>query len=203
MTGATLNTLHNLSFYLDTMRRIREAIAFGRFEDFRQSFHQTFSPPRVDFMTTTDPLFGMLLALGGAPGQQVSPLDPAHSVRARPRDLLFRDPAADAETGRRRSRRFSPRSRSATRSSPPAACSARSRRSARTPCNCRLLQTCGSTFPGPRSSATRDRRPLSTRRIHKSWRRTFVGKSSSFSVSSRWRSGRSIRPTRRCGSVST
>jgi queuine tRNA-ribosyltransferase len=43
MTGATLNTLHNLSFYLDTMRRIREAIAFGRFEDFRQSFHQTFA----------------------------------------------------------------------------------------------------------------------------------------------------------------
>jgi queuine tRNA-ribosyltransferase len=41
MTGGTLNTLHNLSFYLDTMRRIREAIAFGRFEDFRQSFHQT------------------------------------------------------------------------------------------------------------------------------------------------------------------
>jgi queuine tRNA-ribosyltransferase len=43
MTGATLNTLHNLSFYLDTMSRIREAIAFGRFEDFRQSFHQTFT----------------------------------------------------------------------------------------------------------------------------------------------------------------
>ena len=43
MTGGTLNTLHNLSFYLDTMRRIREAIAFGRFEDFRQQFHQTFS----------------------------------------------------------------------------------------------------------------------------------------------------------------
>ena len=43
MTGATLNTLHNLSFYLDTMRRIREAIAFGRFEDFRQTFHQTFT----------------------------------------------------------------------------------------------------------------------------------------------------------------
>jgi queuine tRNA-ribosyltransferase len=43
MTGGTLNTLHNLSFYLDTMRRIREAIAFGRFEDFRQGFHQTFS----------------------------------------------------------------------------------------------------------------------------------------------------------------
>ena len=43
MTGGTLNTLHNLSFYLDTMRRIREAIAFGRFEDFRQGFHQTFT----------------------------------------------------------------------------------------------------------------------------------------------------------------
>ncbi len=43
MTGATLNTLHNLSFYLDTMRRIREAISFGRFEDFRQQFHQTFT----------------------------------------------------------------------------------------------------------------------------------------------------------------
>lgn len=43
MTGATLNTLHNLSFYLDTMRRIREAISFGRFEEFRQKFHQTFT----------------------------------------------------------------------------------------------------------------------------------------------------------------
>jgi len=43
MTAGTLNTLHNLSFYLDTMRRIREAIAFGRFEDFRLGFHQTFS----------------------------------------------------------------------------------------------------------------------------------------------------------------
>lgn len=43
MTGGTLNTLHNLSFYLDTMRRIREAISFGRFKDFRQKFHQTFT----------------------------------------------------------------------------------------------------------------------------------------------------------------
>jgi queuine tRNA-ribosyltransferase len=43
MTGGTLNTLHNLTFYLDTMRRIREAIAFGRFEDFRQDFHRTFT----------------------------------------------------------------------------------------------------------------------------------------------------------------
>jgi queuine tRNA-ribosyltransferase len=35
MGAATLNTLHNLSFYLDTLRGIREAIAFGRFESFR------------------------------------------------------------------------------------------------------------------------------------------------------------------------
>jgi queuine tRNA-ribosyltransferase len=43
MTAATLNTLHNLHFYLDTMRRIREAIVFGSFERLRQEFHQTFS----------------------------------------------------------------------------------------------------------------------------------------------------------------
>jgi queuine tRNA-ribosyltransferase len=43
MTAATLNTLHNLSFYLDTMSRIREAISFGRFAEFRQGFHQTFT----------------------------------------------------------------------------------------------------------------------------------------------------------------
>ena len=43
MTAATLNTLHNLHFYLDTMRRIREAITFGAFEKLRQEFHQTFS----------------------------------------------------------------------------------------------------------------------------------------------------------------
>jgi queuine tRNA-ribosyltransferase len=38
MTAKTLNTLHNLHFYLDTIRRIREAIVFGRFESFRQAF---------------------------------------------------------------------------------------------------------------------------------------------------------------------
>jgi queuine tRNA-ribosyltransferase len=43
MTAATLNTLHNLHFYLDTMRRIREAIMFGAFERLRQEFHQTFT----------------------------------------------------------------------------------------------------------------------------------------------------------------
>jgi queuine tRNA-ribosyltransferase len=39
----TLNTLHNLYFYLDTMAAIRDAIAFGTFEKFRQTLHRTFS----------------------------------------------------------------------------------------------------------------------------------------------------------------
>ena len=43
MTASTLNTLHNLHFYLDTMRRIRNAIMFGAFEQLRQEFRQTFS----------------------------------------------------------------------------------------------------------------------------------------------------------------
>jgi queuine tRNA-ribosyltransferase len=48
MTAATLNSLHNLHFYLDTMRRIREAIVFGTFEQLRAEFHQTFSRrPRI------------------------------------------------------------------------------------------------------------------------------------------------------------
>ena len=43
INASTLNTLHNLHFYLDTVRRIREAIAFGRFESFRRQFHQSLS----------------------------------------------------------------------------------------------------------------------------------------------------------------
>jgi queuine tRNA-ribosyltransferase len=43
IAASTLNTLHNIHFYLDTMRRMREAIAFGSFERFRQRFHETFS----------------------------------------------------------------------------------------------------------------------------------------------------------------
>ena len=48
MTSATLNTLHNLYFYLDTMRRIREAIEFGSFESFRLGFLGTFSRRPVE-----------------------------------------------------------------------------------------------------------------------------------------------------------
>ena len=43
MTAATLGTLHNLHFYLDTMRRIGDAITFGSFAEFRQGFHQQYS----------------------------------------------------------------------------------------------------------------------------------------------------------------
>jgi queuine tRNA-ribosyltransferase len=43
INSATLNTLHNLNFYLDTLRRIRDAIVFGRFESFRREFHQSLS----------------------------------------------------------------------------------------------------------------------------------------------------------------
>jgi queuine tRNA-ribosyltransferase len=38
IAALALNTLHNLTFYLDTMRRIREAIAFQSFEAFRRDF---------------------------------------------------------------------------------------------------------------------------------------------------------------------
>jgi len=38
MTAGSLNTLHNLTFYLDTMRRIREAITLRTFDKFRQEF---------------------------------------------------------------------------------------------------------------------------------------------------------------------
>ena len=42
MTAGTLNTLHNLHFYLDTMRRIREAIVFSTLEELRQQYRRIF-----------------------------------------------------------------------------------------------------------------------------------------------------------------
>ncbi len=48
MTGATLNTLHNLHFYLDTMRRIRDGIVFGTLETLRLEVHQTFPAQAQD-----------------------------------------------------------------------------------------------------------------------------------------------------------
>jgi queuine tRNA-ribosyltransferase len=43
INASTLNTLHNLNFYLDTLRRIGESVQFGRFESFRLAFHQSWS----------------------------------------------------------------------------------------------------------------------------------------------------------------
>jgi queuine tRNA-ribosyltransferase len=43
-----LNTLHNLTFYLDTMRRIRDAIAFRTFDTFRQEFIRSASGLSLD-----------------------------------------------------------------------------------------------------------------------------------------------------------
>jgi len=40
INAATLNTLHNLYFYLDTLRAIRQSLKFGRFETFRYEFLQ-------------------------------------------------------------------------------------------------------------------------------------------------------------------
>ena len=48
MTAGALNTLHNLSFYLDTMRRIRDAIAFRTFDRFRQEFLRSASRLSLD-----------------------------------------------------------------------------------------------------------------------------------------------------------
>jgi queuine tRNA-ribosyltransferase len=48
MTASALNTLHNLTFYLDTMRRIRDAIAFRTFEALRQEVRRAASRPTSD-----------------------------------------------------------------------------------------------------------------------------------------------------------
>jgi queuine tRNA-ribosyltransferase len=46
--ASTLNTLHNLHYYLDTMRRIREAIVFGSLDQLAQEYRQTFARRSLD-----------------------------------------------------------------------------------------------------------------------------------------------------------
>ena len=48
IAASALNTLHNLTFYLDTMRRIRDAIAFRTFDTFRQGFLRSGSRLSLD-----------------------------------------------------------------------------------------------------------------------------------------------------------
>jgi queuine tRNA-ribosyltransferase len=43
ITASTLNTLHNLQFYLDTLARIRDSIMFGSLETLRRTLHQSYS----------------------------------------------------------------------------------------------------------------------------------------------------------------
>ncbi len=43
ISASILNTVHNLYFYLDTMRAIRKAIEFGTFESFKSAFRETYS----------------------------------------------------------------------------------------------------------------------------------------------------------------
>jgi queuine tRNA-ribosyltransferase len=47
ITAATLLTVHNLAFYLDTLRRIRENILLGRFEEFRRETLRALAAPIV------------------------------------------------------------------------------------------------------------------------------------------------------------
>ena len=55
MTAGTLNTLHNLHFYLDTMNRIREAIVLSTLEELRQTYRRIFPAPPADSTTEDDP----------------------------------------------------------------------------------------------------------------------------------------------------
>jgi queuine tRNA-ribosyltransferase len=48
MSAAALNTLHNLTFYLDLMQSIRDAIAFRTFDNFRQEFLRSISRLPLD-----------------------------------------------------------------------------------------------------------------------------------------------------------
>ena len=44
MLAARLNTIHNLWFFADLMRQIREAIQQGTFPVFRQQFYERYRP---------------------------------------------------------------------------------------------------------------------------------------------------------------
>jgi queuine tRNA-ribosyltransferase len=46
--ASVLNSLHNLHYYLDTMRRIREAIVFGSLDQLRQDYRRTLTRRPVD-----------------------------------------------------------------------------------------------------------------------------------------------------------
>ncbi len=48
MSAATLMTIHNLSFYLDTLRKLRQSIRLGRFEECRsETLQRLKDPPQI------------------------------------------------------------------------------------------------------------------------------------------------------------
>jgi queuine tRNA-ribosyltransferase len=49
--GARLNTIHNLHYYLDMMRQMREALERGRFQPGRQQFHARPGARRLTFIS--------------------------------------------------------------------------------------------------------------------------------------------------------
>jgi queuine tRNA-ribosyltransferase len=64
MLGSRLNTVHNLYYFAELMRRIRKAIADGRFADFRREFHARRE------MCGGVSMEAPLEALGGSPGDR-------------------------------------------------------------------------------------------------------------------------------------
>jgi queuine tRNA-ribosyltransferase len=52
MGAATLMTIHNLFHYLDTLRRMRQSILLGRFEEFRQEARRTLTVAAADGRTS-------------------------------------------------------------------------------------------------------------------------------------------------------
>jgi queuine tRNA-ribosyltransferase len=48
ITGASLMTIHNLFFYLDTLRKMRQSILLGRFEEFRIEMHRALAAPAAE-----------------------------------------------------------------------------------------------------------------------------------------------------------
>jgi queuine tRNA-ribosyltransferase len=54
MTAGTLNTLHNLHFYLDTMNRIRKAIVLSTLEELRQEYRRIFPAQPADSTSKVD-----------------------------------------------------------------------------------------------------------------------------------------------------
>ncbi len=46
--GASLMTIHNLFFYLDTLRKMRQSILLGRFEEFRIAMHRALAAPAAE-----------------------------------------------------------------------------------------------------------------------------------------------------------